>query len=171
MSEPIPDVQARLRTGLADRYSLERALGQGGMATVYLAHDLKHDRSVAVKVLRQDVAATLGAERFLREIRLAAKLSHPHILPLYDSGEAEGLLYFVMPNVEGASLRERLGAESRLPPRVQSIMEIVMNGRDLETLSIATQAAINAARQTPGLVKITAGNYGGRLGKSFIHLV
>ena len=85
------------------------------MATVYLAHDLKHDRSVAVKVLRQDVAATLGAERFLREIRLAAKLSHPHILPLYDSGEAEGLLYFVMPNVEGAPLRERLDKTRLLP--------------------------------------------------------
>ena len=88
MSEPIPDVLAHLRAALADRYRIDRALGEGGMATVYLAHDLKHQRSVAIKVLRQDVAATLGAERFLREIHLAAKLSHPHILPLFDSGEA-----------------------------------------------------------------------------------
>jgi eukaryotic-like serine/threonine-protein kinase len=105
----------RLAAALAGRYGIERELGAGGMATVYLAHDLKHGRHVAIKVLGDDVARTLGAERFLREIRLAAKLSHPHILPLYDSGEAEGLLYYVMPHVEGASLRDRLSRLRMLP--------------------------------------------------------
>ncbi len=101
-------IAERLAAALADRYRIERELGQGGMATVYLARDLRHDRDVAIKVLRADVAQTLGAERFLREIRLAAKLTHPHILPLFDSGEAGGTLFYVMPNVEGLSLRDRL---------------------------------------------------------------
>jgi TolB-like protein/tRNA A-37 threonylcarbamoyl transferase component Bud32/Flp pilus assembly protein TadD len=105
----------RLTTALADRYRIERELGQGGMATVYLAHDLKHDRDVALKVLRPELAATLGPERFQREIRLAAKLTHPHILPLFDSGDADGLLYYVMPNVSGQSLRDRLNRERMLP--------------------------------------------------------
>jgi len=87
----------RLAAALADRYRIERELGQGGMATVYLAQDLKHDRKVAIKVLRQELAASLGAERFLREIHIAAKLQHPHILTLIDSGEADGFLYYVMP--------------------------------------------------------------------------
>ena len=99
---------------LADRFLIERELGQGGMATVYLARDLKHDRRVAIKVLRPELAAALGTERFLREIQIAAKLSHPHILPLYDSGEAAGNLYFVMPYVEGESLRDRLARDGRL---------------------------------------------------------
>src|SRR5262245_61125283 len=94
-----------LTAALADRYRLERELGAGGMATVYLARDLKHDRDVAVKVLREELAASLGAGRFLREIKIAAQLQHPHILPLLDSGEAEGFLYFVMPYVKGQSLR------------------------------------------------------------------
>ena len=105
----------RLSAALADRYRIERELGQGGMATVYLAHDLKHDRDVALKVLKPEIGHTVGAERFLREIRLAARLSHPHILPLYDSGEADGLLYYVMPNVSGRSLRDRLDVERQLP--------------------------------------------------------
>jgi serine/threonine protein kinase len=105
----------RLSAALADRYRVERELGRGGMATVYLAHDLKHDRKVALKVLHTDLGQTLGAERFLREIQLAAKLSHPHILPLFDSGVAAGLLYFVMPNVEGHSLRDRLEQARQLP--------------------------------------------------------
>src|SRR5688572_1304337 len=88
---------AALRASLADRYRIERELGQGGMATVYLAHDLKHDRDVAVKVLSASLAESLGQQRFVREIRLAARLNHPHILALYDSGECEGFLYFVMP--------------------------------------------------------------------------
>ena len=106
---------ARLRDALADRYTLARELGVGGMATVYLAHDLKHDRDVAIKVMRPEVAQTLGADRFLREIRLAAKLAHPHILPLYDSGEADGALYYVMPCIEGRSVRDRLNEAKLLP--------------------------------------------------------
>ncbi|HXL12155.1 MAG TPA: protein kinase, partial [Gemmatimonadales bacterium] len=88
-----------LRTALADRYALERELGRGGMATVYLARDLKHGRRVAIKVLRPEIAAALGPERFLREIEVAARLTHPHILPLHDSGEAAGFLYYVMPYI------------------------------------------------------------------------
>jgi eukaryotic-like serine/threonine-protein kinase len=99
---------AVLTDALADRYRLERELGAGGMATVYLAHDHKHGREVAIKVLRPDIAETLGRERFLREIQLAARLNHPHILPLYDSGEAIGYLYFVLPVMAGQTLRDRL---------------------------------------------------------------
>lgn len=104
----------RIRAALADRCAIERELGQGGMATVYLARDLKHDRKVAVKVLRPELAATLGSERFVREIEIAARLTHPHILPLFDSGEADGFLYYVMPYVEGESLRQRLEREGKL---------------------------------------------------------
>ena len=105
----------RLSAALADRYRLERELGQGGMATVYLAHDLKHDRNVAIKVLRPELAAALGHERFLREITTTANLRHPHILPLFDSGEAGGFLFYAMPFVEGETLRDRLGREKQLP--------------------------------------------------------
>ncbi len=108
-------IPADLSAALQDRYRLERELGRGGMATVYLAEDLKHHRKVAVKVLHQDLALVLGAERFLREIEIAARLDHPHILPLYDSGEAGGYLFYVMPNVEGESLRDRLEREKQLP--------------------------------------------------------
>jgi serine/threonine-protein kinase len=104
-----------LERGLAGRYHLERELGEGGMAVVFLAQDLRHDRKVALKVLRPDLSAAIGAERFLREIKLAAGLTHPHILPVYDSGEAGGLLFYVMPNMEGRSLRERLERERQLP--------------------------------------------------------
>ena len=100
---------------LRDRYTLERELGRGGMATVYLAHDVKHDRKVALKVLRPELSAVIGAERFLAEIKLTANLQHPHILPLFDSGEAHGLLYYVMPFIEGESLRECLVREKQLP--------------------------------------------------------
>jgi len=109
------DVLARLKTALADRYALEREIGAGGMATVYLAQDLKHHRQVAVKVLRPDLAATLGSERFLREVDIAASLQHPHILPLHDSGQADGFLYYVMPYVQGPTLRHRLVKERELP--------------------------------------------------------
>ncbi|HEY7682351.1 MAG TPA: protein kinase [Gemmatimonadales bacterium] len=105
----------RLAAALADRYRIERELGQGGMATVYLAHDLKHDRKVAVKVLRPELAAVIGAERFLAEIKTTASLQHPHILPLHDSGEADGFLFYVMPFIEGESLRDRLNHEKQLP--------------------------------------------------------
>lgn len=104
-----------LKSHLAQRYRIERELGSGGMATVYLAQDVRHGRQVALKVLQRDVAQSVGAERFLREIQLAARLSHPHILPLFDSGEAGGWLFYVMPNVEGQSLRDRLDRESQLP--------------------------------------------------------
>jgi len=104
-----------LGSALADRYRIERELGVGGMATVYLAHDLKHGRDVALKALHADLAASLGRERFLREIQMAARLSHPHILPLFDSGEAAGVLYYVMPVVRGESLRDRLTRETRIP--------------------------------------------------------
>jgi len=111
----MPELLERLQQALADRYRIERELGAGGMATVYLAHDLRHDRKVALKVLRQELTAALGAERFHREIHIAAKLQHPNILPLLDSGEAGGLLYYAMPFVEGHSLRERLAREGALP--------------------------------------------------------
>ena len=105
----------RLRGALTDRYRIERELGQGGMATVYLAHDLRHERDVAIKVLHPDLGAALGSDRFLSEIRTTARLQHPHILPLLDSGEADGLLYYVMPLVTGETLRTRLERERQLP--------------------------------------------------------
>jgi serine/threonine-protein kinase len=109
------DVQERLNAALIDRYHIESEIGSGGMATVYLAQDLKHDRRVAVKVLNPELAAVVGTERFLAEIRTTANLSHPHILPLHDSGEADGFLFYVMPYVKGESLRQRLDREGQLP--------------------------------------------------------
>ena len=111
MSDPL----SRLAAALADRYTVERELGAGGMATVYLAHDARHKRSVAVKVLRPELTATLGTDRFLREIETAARLQHPHIVALYDSGEADGLLFYVMPYVDGRSLRQRIVHDGQLP--------------------------------------------------------
>src|SRR4026209_792895 len=104
----------RLSTALADRYRIERQLGQGGMATVYLAQDLKHDRKVALKVLKPELAAVLGADRFVVEIKTTASLQHPHILPLFDSGTADGFLYYVMPFIEGETLRGKLNRETQL---------------------------------------------------------
>ncbi len=109
------DTLRRLNAALAGRYSLERELGRGGMATVYLAKDLRHDREVAIKVLLPELSASIGAERFEREIKLAAKLQHPHILGLFDSGVAEGLMFYVMPFVKGESLRDRIDREGQLP--------------------------------------------------------
>jgi serine/threonine protein kinase len=119
MTDPVE----HLRTAVGDRYAVERELGSGGMAIVYLADDLKHHRKVAIKVLRPELAASIGADRFLREIEIAASLSHPHILPLFDSGRvaevqgggAQEFLYYVMPYVEGESLRDRLNRERQLP--------------------------------------------------------
>jgi eukaryotic-like serine/threonine-protein kinase len=111
----VTDVLGRLTSSLADRYRVARELGAGGMATVYLAHDLRHERDVAIKVLHPDLGAALGGERFLAEIRTTARLQHPHILPLLDSGEASGLLYYVMPYVTGETLRARLARERQLP--------------------------------------------------------
>ena len=110
---------------LQDRYTLERELGRGGMATVFLARDLKHDRLVALKVLHPELAASLGPERFLREIKVAARLNHPYIVPLHDSGQAGNLLYYVMPYVDGESLRQRLGREKQLP--VEDALQIARN--------------------------------------------
>ena len=109
------DVLERLQTALADRYAVESEIGRGGMATVFLAEDLKHRRKVAIKVLHPELAAAVGPDRFLREIEAVAGLTHPHVLPLFDSGEADGLLYYVMPYVEGESLRHRLDREKQLP--------------------------------------------------------
>jgi Tol biopolymer transport system component/tRNA A-37 threonylcarbamoyl transferase component Bud32 len=111
----VTNVLPRLTEALADRYRLERELGQGGMATVYLAQDIKHDRRVAIKVLRPELAAVIGAERFLSEIKTTANLQHPHILPLHDSGEADGFLFYVMPYVEGETVRDRISREKQLP--------------------------------------------------------
>jgi eukaryotic-like serine/threonine-protein kinase len=134
MADPI----ARLTAALAERYQIHRELGAGGMATVYLAQDLRHHRDVAVKVLRPELAQTLGPERFLREIEIAAGLHHPHILPLYDSGEADGFLFYVMPFEEGRSLRDRLTRQGELP-----IPEAVRILRDLvDALAYAHQHGV-----------------------------
>src|SRR5712692_11590967 len=101
------DALAQLNRSLAGRYEMEREIGAGGMATVYLARDVKHDRRVALKVLNPELGAVLGAERFLSEIRVTANLQHPNLLPLFDSGEVDGLLFYVMPFVEGESLRAK----------------------------------------------------------------
>lgn len=121
------DNAARLTAALASVYRIDHPLGAGGTATVFSAHDLKHKRRVAIKVLHEDLAASVGAARFLREIEIAAQLQHPNILPLLDSGEADGLLYYVMPLVEGSSLRERLTREGRLPvaEAIRLLLEII----------------------------------------------
>src|SRR3989442_7270808 len=111
----VADLLETLRDALIEHYAVQRELGRGGMATVFLAEDRKHHRSVAIKVLHAELTAELGAERFLREIEIAARLQHPHILPCYDSGAAVGFLYYVMPYVEGESLRDRLTREKQLP--------------------------------------------------------
>ena len=100
---------------LADRYRIQREIGAGGMATVYLAHDVRHDRSVAIKILRPELSAAIGADRFLAEIRTTANLQHPNILALFDSGEADSQLYYVMPFIDGVTLRDRLDREKQLP--------------------------------------------------------
>ncbi len=110
MSDPV----ARLNAALEGRYAIERELGEGGMATVYLADDLKHERKVALKVLKPELAAVVGAERFLAEIKTTANLTHPHILPLFDSGEADSFLYYVMPFIDGETLRDKLNRETQL---------------------------------------------------------
>src|SRR6202008_3085293 len=109
------DALTQLNSSLAGRYELEREVGRGGMASGYLARDVRHDRRVALKVLNPELGAGLGVERFFAEIRVTANLQHPNLLPLFDSGEAEGLLFYVMPYVEGESLRARLDKEKQLP--------------------------------------------------------
>src|ERR1051326_5821903 len=107
-------IPERLAAALADRYKIERELGAGGMATVYLAQDLRPDRQVALQVLKPELAAVLGAERFVVEIKTTAALQHPHILPLFDSGSADGFLYYVMPYIQGETLRSKLDRETQL---------------------------------------------------------
>lgn len=124
----MPNLLERLKAALEDRYTVKREIGRGGMATVFLAEDLKHNRKVAIKVLLPDLAASLGGERFLREIEISAGLNHPHILVLYDSGEADGLLYFVMPYVEGESLRDRLERDQYLT--VEEALEVARQVAD-----------------------------------------
>ncbi|MGB5675555.1 MAG: serine/threonine-protein kinase, partial [Gemmatimonadota bacterium] len=111
----MPDLLERLKEALADRYAIEREIGRGGMAVVFLAEDLKHHRKVAIKVLHPELSVTLAADRFLHEIEIVAGLEHPHILTLIDSGESGGLLYYIMPYVTGESLRQRLEREGQLP--------------------------------------------------------
>ena len=145
------DVFEHLKTALSDRYAIEREIGSGGMATVYVAEDLKLHRKVALKVLRPELAATLGPDRFLQEIDIAAKLTHPHILGLHDCGEADGFLYFVMPYVEGQSLRERLAKEGELP-----IAEAVNVLRDIvDALSHAHQQNVVHRDIKPDNVMLT----------------
>jgi serine/threonine-protein kinase len=134
----VSDPASRLQNALADRYRIERELGRGGMATVYLAHDLRQERLVALKAIHPEVTVTLGPERFLREIKLTANLRHPHILPLFDSGEAAGQLWYTMPYVEGESLRQRLLREKRLP-----LVEALRIARDvLAALAYAHERGI-----------------------------
>src|SRR3954463_6644331 len=123
---PLNNVAERLRVALAARYTVERELGAGGMATVYLAEDVRHRRKVALKVLKPELAAVLGAERFVQEITTTAALQHPHILPLLDSGEADGFLYYVMPFIDGETLRAKLDRETQL-----GVDEAVKIARDI----------------------------------------
>src|SRR5712691_8498154 len=150
----VSDVPAALGAALADRYRLERELGHGGMATVYLAYDVKHERPVALKVLLPELAAAVGHERFLREIRTAASLSHPHILPLYDSGEAAGTLFYVMPLVTGESLRNRLVRESQLP--IDDALQIVREVA--EALAYAHERGIVHRDIKPENIMLSAGH-------------
>jgi len=150
---PDQDPVARLNAALTGRYRVERELGAGGMATVYLADDLKHDRKVALKVLRPELAAVMGAERFLAEIKTTANLQHPNILPLFDSGEAGGFLFYVMPYVEGESLREKLDRERQLP-----VAEAVGIGRDVaEALQAAHEQGVIHRDVKPANILLSRG--------------
>jgi len=145
---------ARLNSALAGRYDVEREIGEGGMATVYLARDDRHDRPVALKVLKPELAAAVGPERFLAEIKTTATLQHPHILPLFDSGQADGLLYYVMPYVEGESVRERIGQEGPLP--VDDALRIVTQCGD--ALHHAHEQGVIHRDVKPGNVLLSAGH-------------
>jgi tRNA A-37 threonylcarbamoyl transferase component Bud32/tetratricopeptide (TPR) repeat protein len=148
------DTEERLREALAKRYWIESEIGSGGMATVYLAQDLKHNRRVAVKVLNPELAQSLGAERFLREIETAANLRHPHILPLFDSGEAEGFLFYVMPYVKGESLRSRLTQEKQLP--VEDAIQITREIAD--ALAYAHEEGVIHRDVKPANIMLEAGH-------------
>ncbi len=143
-----------LNTALAGRYAIEAELGTGGMATVYLAEDLKHDRKVALKVLRSDITAAIGRGRFLREIQIIAQLNHPHILPLYDSGEVEGLLLYVMPYIRGESLRDRLKRQKQLP--AEDALQVAEDIAD--ALSYAHSCGVVHRDIKPGNILLEAGH-------------
>src|SRR5881409_518602 len=148
------DLLGRLRESLAAHYRIDRELGAGGMAVVFLAEDLRHHRRVALKVLRPELAAEMGPDRFLREIETAAGLNHPHILPLHDSGEAAGCLYYVMPYVEGDSLRDRLSRDKRLP-----LEEALQIGREVaDALSYAHSQGIVHRDIKPENILLAAGH-------------
>src|SRR5881394_3069899 len=121
-------MQTTLASALEGRYTLEREIGRGGMATVYLARDVRHNRKVALKVLKPELGAVLGVERFLSEIQVTANLQHPNLLPLFDSGEADGLLFYVMPFVDGESLRRRIDREKQLPVDESVRIAVAMAG-------------------------------------------
>ena len=145
---------ARVRKALATEYQIERVLGEGGMATVYLATDIKHHRKVAVKVMHPDMAATLGVDRFLREVEISAQLTHPHILPVYDSGAAAGLLYYVMPYVEGESLQQKMQREGQLP--VEDALKIAREVA--EALAYAHERNIIHRDIKPGNIMMSRGH-------------
>ncbi len=144
----------RIRTALGERYQVERVLGEGGMAAVYLANDRKHNRKVAIKVMRPELASTLGADRFLREVEFAGQLSHPHILPMYDSGQADGILYYVMPYVEGESLLGRIRREKQLP--VEDVLRL--GGEMAEALALAHGRGIIHRDIKPANVLLSGGH-------------
>jgi serine/threonine-protein kinase len=150
----MPELMERLSGAVAARYKIQRELGQGGMAKVFLAHDLKYDREVAVKVLRPDLAAGIGATRFLHEIQTAARLHHPHILPLYDSDQADGLVYYVMPFIKGETLRQRLEREGQLP-----VNEAIQLAREvLDALNYAHSANVVHRDIKPANILLDAGH-------------
>jgi len=148
-----PDIPADLAAALAERYELRQVLGRGGMATVYLAYDRKHRRDVALKVLLPGLAAFLGVERFLKEIQVAARLTHPHILALHDSGEAGGFLYYVMPYIEGGSLRQHL-AGKRPPGDDQALAAgmVRMLGEPALRSELIRKGKQRVERYRPGLI-------------------
>jgi len=150
----VPELLDRLNVALAARYKLQRELGQGGMAKVFLAHDLKYERAVAVKVLRPELAAEVGPARFLREIQIAARLHHPHILPLYDSDQIDGFVYYVMPYIEGETLRQRLARERQLP--VNDALRIAREVAD--ALSYAHSANVVHRDIKPANILLDAGH-------------
>jgi len=153
MLSAMSDMAARLNTALEGRYAIERELGEGGMATVYLADDLKHNRKVALKVLKPELAAIVGAERFLAEIQVTANLQHPNILPLFDSGEADSFLFYVMPYVEGDTLKDRLAREGQLP-----VNDAVAIAKDMaEALQAAHEQGVIHRDIKPGNVLISRG--------------
>ncbi|MBT8478489.1 MAG: serine/threonine protein kinase, partial [Gemmatimonadetes bacterium] len=148
------DLLERLKSALVERYAIDREIGRGGMATVYLAEDIKHDRQVAIKVLHPELSASVGAERFLQEIRTVARLNHPHILPVHDSGDADGLLYYAMPYVEGESLRQLLDRKRQL-----SIEETVRMGVEVaDALDYAHRQGVIHRDIKPGNILLSEGH-------------